>query len=111
MSQGSKDSCHPESGHPYYKEGSANFPRNNRVLPSQYAALAAPLSDLTRKSSPTKVVWSKQCSDTLEELKKQLCEHASSITRTRLYKTIHPTDRCFRQGSWGGPKSAGPRRK
>jgi len=38
-----------------------------------YASLACPLTDLTRKSQPNKVVWSPECTAAFEQLKQALC--------------------------------------
>ena len=42
-----------------------------RFIPD-FASVAAPLSDLTRKSAPDKVVWTNQCDKALTELKKTI---------------------------------------
>ena len=39
----------------------------------EYASIAAPLLDLTRKSAPTQVVWSAECDSAFQKLKEQLC--------------------------------------
>lgn len=38
-----------------------------------YAAIAAPLSDLTRKSAPNNVCWNEKCEQAFNQLKKLLC--------------------------------------
>lgn len=38
-----------------------------------YASIVAPLSDLTRKSAPTQVVWSAECDSAFRQLKEKLC--------------------------------------
>jgi hypothetical protein len=38
-----------------------------------YAAIASPLSDLTRKYSPNKIVWTEQCDNAFQKLKAILC--------------------------------------
>lgn len=43
-----------------------------KIIPG-YATLAVPLTDLTRKSAPTRVVWSPQCGQAFRELKERLC--------------------------------------
>ena len=43
-----------------------------RFIPN-YLSLAAPLTDLTRKSLPNQVVWTVDCEKSFQELKKQLC--------------------------------------
>ena len=45
-----------------------------------YASIAAPLSDLTRKSAPTQVVWSAECDRAFRQLKEKLC--ASPVLRS-----------------------------
>ena len=39
----------------------------------QYASLAVPLTDLTRKSAPNEVVWSHECDRSFQSLKNALC--------------------------------------
>lgn len=39
-----------------------------------YASIAAPLSDLTKKGQPNKVVWGEAQARSFEKLKKALCE-------------------------------------
>ena len=43
-----------------------------RFIPN-YASMAAPLTDLTRKSLPTKIQWSDDCEQAFQHLKTQLC--------------------------------------
>ena len=43
-----------------------------RFIPD-YATLAAPLTDLTRKSASSKVEWTAQCDRAFQELKRRLC--------------------------------------
>ena len=43
-----------------------------RFIPN-YASMAAPLTDLTRKSLPTKIQWNDECEQAFQQLKKQLC--------------------------------------
>ena len=43
-----------------------------RFIPD-FASVATPLSDLTRKSAPEKVVWATQCNRAFTELKRRLC--------------------------------------
>ena len=43
-----------------------------RFIPD-FASAATPLSDLTRKSAPEKVVWATQCNRAFTELKRRLC--------------------------------------
>ena len=43
-----------------------------RFIPS-YATIAAPLTDLTKKSKPNQVSWTKQCDDAFNQLKSLLC--------------------------------------
>ena len=50
-----------------------------RFIPD-YASVAAPLTDLTRKSAPNKVVWSESCEKAFRELKLLLC--SSPILRS-----------------------------
>lgn len=38
-----------------------------------YAKLAAPLTDLTKKQSPDRVIWTPQCEGALEKLKEIIC--------------------------------------
>ena len=38
-----------------------------------YSMIAAPLTDLTRKNSPNKVVWTDECDKSFKELKRLLC--------------------------------------
>jgi len=45
-----------------------------RKFIGNYARLAMPLSDLTKKSLPDKVNWSPECGEAFEALKKALCE-------------------------------------
>ena len=45
-----------------------------RFIPS-FASLAAPLTDLTRKKQPEKVVWSAECADAFQALKETLLHH------------------------------------
>ena len=44
-----------------------------RKFISNYATVAAPLTDLTRKSAPNNVQWNEQCDQAFKELKKLLC--------------------------------------
>ena len=44
-----------------------------RKFISNYASLAVPLTDLTRKSAPTEVVWSPECEQAFVSLKTALC--------------------------------------
>lgn len=39
-----------------------------------YAKLAAPLTDLTKKQSPDRVIWTPQCEGALEKLKEIFCQ-------------------------------------
>ena len=50
-----------------------------RFIPD-YAAIATPLTDLTRKSSPNVVVWDEKCAEGFERLKNYLC--SSSVLRS-----------------------------
>ena len=43
-----------------------------RFIP-EFATIAAPLTDLTRKTAPSKVVWTKVCNDAFIKLKHLLC--------------------------------------
>ena len=43
-----------------------------RFIP-EYSSIAAPLTDLTKKSSPNQVVWSAQCDEAFVRLKQLLC--------------------------------------
>ncbi|KAL5516825.1 hypothetical protein EMCRGX_G002246 [Ephydatia muelleri] len=43
-----------------------------RFIPD-YAAIATPLTDLTRKSSPNVVLWDEKCAEAFERLKNYLC--------------------------------------
>ena len=43
-----------------------------RFIPN-YASVASPLTDLTRKSAPVQVVWSLSCDRAFEDLKQSLC--------------------------------------
>ena len=45
----------------------------HRFIPN-YSSLATPLTDLTRKSAPNRVVWDAGCTQAYESLKKLLCE-------------------------------------
>ena len=45
-----------------------------RFIPS-FASVAAPLTDLTRKKQPEKVVWSAECADAFQALKETLLHH------------------------------------
>lgn len=38
-----------------------------------YATLAAPLTDLTRNSKPTRVSWTPECANAFDQLKQSLC--------------------------------------
>ncbi len=38
-----------------------------------YATIACPLTDLTKKSAPVHVIWTKECDTAFQALKKQLC--------------------------------------
>lgn len=38
-----------------------------------YANVAAPLTDLTKKSAPNRVAWSADCGSSFDQLKKALC--------------------------------------
>ena len=40
---------------------------------SNYASIAAPLTDLTRKAAPTRVVWTAKCVNAFQKLKESLC--------------------------------------
>ena len=44
-----------------------------RFIPN-YASVAAPLTDLTRKAAPNKVVWDEKCGHAFNELKDCLCQ-------------------------------------
>ena len=44
-----------------------------RKFVPDYAAIAAPLTDLTRKSKPSHVVWTPECDDAFNQLKDSLC--------------------------------------
>ena len=44
-----------------------------RKFISDYAAIAAPLTDLTRKSEPNQVVWTPECATAFDRLKNSLC--------------------------------------
>ena len=55
-----------------------------RFIPN-YASLAAPLTDLTKKSAPMQVQWNDQCNQAFEDLKVlHQCSRAQ-ILRSRLY--------------------------
>ena len=45
---------------------------NCKFLPN-YASVSTPLTDLTKKSAPNKVVWTEQCQQTWQKLKNLLC--------------------------------------
>ena len=45
-----------------------------RLIPD-FASIAAPLSDLTKKSAPNLVQWSSQCDSAFQKLKELLCSH------------------------------------
>ena len=45
-----------------------------RFIPS-FASLAAPLTDLTQKKQPEKVVWSAECAEAFQALKETLLHH------------------------------------
>ena len=44
-----------------------------RKFVPNYADIAAPLSDLTRKKQPEKVMWTRECEEAFEKLKTVLC--------------------------------------
>ena len=44
-----------------------------RKFIANYANVAAPLTDLTRKSSPNKVIWTEKCAQAWQSLKDRLC--------------------------------------
>ena len=46
-----------------------------RYFIPDYATVAAPLTDLTKKSSPNKVAWDAKRGDAFERLKQMLCSH------------------------------------
>ena len=43
-----------------------------RFIP-EFASVAAPLTDLTKKSAPNTVLWNEECKWAFETLKKALC--------------------------------------
>ena len=61
-----------------------------RFIP-HYATLAAPLTDLTRKSSPNEVIWSDRCEQAFRELQRKLCEpptlHSPDFSKPFLLQT------------------------
>ena len=46
-----------------------------RFIPD-YASIAVPLTDLTRKSKPNRVIWTPECASSFEKLKTALCSSA-----------------------------------
>jgi len=44
-----------------------------RKFMPNYAEIAAPLTDLTRKSAPTQVLWTTSCDEVVMKLKELLC--------------------------------------
>ena len=49
------------------------IPGYYRKFIANYANVAAPLTDLTRKSSPNKVIWTEKCAQAWQSLKDRLC--------------------------------------
>ena len=46
----------------------------SRFIPN-YASIAAPLTDLTKKGLPTQIIWNEKANQAYESLKTILCEH------------------------------------
>ena len=44
-----------------------------RKFIQNYASVASPLTDLTRKTQPSKVTWTPECATVFEQLKQALC--------------------------------------
>ena len=61
-----------------------------RFIPD-YATLAAPLTDLTRKTAPIQVQWTGECDRDFSKLKQQLC-FCSSTEQSGLYQTVRAAD-------------------
>ena len=70
-----------------------------------YASIAAPLSDLTRKSAPTQVMWSAECDSAFRQQKEKLC--ISPVLRNPDFEKECAADGCVGSWDWCGVKSAG----
>jgi len=62
-----------------------------RRFMADYANLAAPLTDLTRKTAANTVVWTPKCEHSFQELKRFLC--AACFTQPRFFIAFYPTNR------------------
>ena len=56
-----------------FQEASEGLPWFNRKFIPEFATTAAPLTDLTRKNSLNRVVWTDDCTRAFEKLKETLC--------------------------------------
>ena len=75
-----------------------------RFMPN-FASVAAPFTDLTKKSMPNSVVWNDKCEDAFKVLKDMLCSDPVLNSQR-----IHSANRCIGSRSGGSINSSGRRR-
>ena len=61
-----------------------------RKFITQYASLAAPLTDLTRKSQPNPVAWTPECTTEFEKLKEALCLPSGAHRAAKRRGSVQP---------------------
>ena len=71
-----------------------------RFIPN-YSQLALPLTDLTRKNSPSKIWWSSRVQTGIHRVETKVMQH-SYLELPRLQQTFCVADGCIQAGSWGG---------
>ena len=71
-----------------------------RKCKPKYAAVACPLTDLTKKSAPNCLVWTKQCEEAFQTLKRLLCS-APVVKRPDFKKAFILQTDASELASWG----------
>ena len=77
--------------------GLAGYYRN--FIPD-YSTITSPLSDLTKKGYPNKIIWKKEQEEAYNLLKEKVSSYPILKLTTRLFQNVHPQNRCFKYGSW-----------
>jgi len=73
--------------------GLASFYR--KYVPD-FAVIAAPLTDATRKGNPNNIVWNDDRDHAFQELK----THKPNLENSGCNEAIHPTDGCLPHWDW-----------
>ena len=77
-----------------------------RFIPD-YATIALPLTDLTRKAAPNLINWNYRCNEAFTKLKELLCSSPVLQSPNFTMLRIYITDRCIRSRSRGCSESEG----